>query len=190
MFNRDPIRSITWALERALDHDLLAVDSPLANDLLRGERSIGRRPRENECDVVLFGQVWTGEALGYGSCDAELRIEQDTTVIVGPETDACVYVSTQLLYHVLHPNRRFFQDVAAHSMAAKAEAGSYEGRDDPVTEAVDIEIGAVLARLHAQVKTGDSQRASLVACYLHRCAADFEVPLKDSITKVCESTLA
>ena len=28
MFNRDPIRSLSWALQRALTHDLLDVDEP------------------------------------------------------------------------------------------------------------------------------------------------------------------
>jgi len=174
MFNRDPIRSLTWALQRALEHDLLCVDSALANDLLGRERSVGRRPRADECDVVLFGQVWSGKALGYRDSDADLRLEQDTTVVVGPGLDACVYVSTQLLYHVVHPNRRFFLDVAAHNMAPKHEAHAYDGRDDAVTQSVDIEVGAMLAKLHAQVKTGEPQRAPLVARYLHRCAACFE----------------
>ncbi|HET9642592.1 MAG TPA: hypothetical protein VFP68_04370 [Burkholderiaceae bacterium] len=182
MFNCDPIRSLTWALQRALERDLLGVRSPLAEELLGAPPGVGRRPREDECDVVLFGQVWSGDALGYKDDDSQLRIEQDTTVIVGPAQDACVYVSTQLLYHVQHPNRRFFLDVAAHSMVAKSEAGVYEGRDDAVTEAVDIEVGVVLARLHAEVKTGEPQRAALVAKYLHRCAAGFEAPLRDSLT--------
>jgi hypothetical protein len=41
---------------------------------------------------------------------------------------------------------------------------------------VDIEVGAMLARLHAQVKAREPQRAPLVASYLHRCAARFEGP--------------
>lgn len=176
MSDRDPIRSLTWAMQRALEHDLEPVESPVVTNLLGGQRRFGRRPRENECDVVLFGQVWSGEALGYGEVDAHRYFEQDTTVVVGPVQDACVYVSTQLLYHVRQPNRLFFLDVAAHSMAPKAEAGAYEGRDDPVTEAVDFEAAAMLARLHAQVKTGQPQLADFVAKYLHRCAAGFEAP--------------
>ncbi len=175
MFNRDPIRSLSWALQRALTHDLLDVDEPAVDARHRINR---RRPRERECDVVLFGQVWSGEALGLKSDDAHLRLEQDTVVIIGPEQDACVYVSTELLYHVIHPNRSFFLDVAAHAMAPKSEARGYEGRDDPVTEAVDIEVEAMLARLHAQVKASEPQRAPLVASYLHRCAARFEAPLR------------
>lgn len=183
MFNRDPIRSLSWALQCALKHDLLGVEATDAGDGSR--RDTSRRPREHECDVVLFGQVWSGEALGHADTEAAQHFEQDTTVVVGPAQDACVYVSTELLYHVIHPNRRFFLDVAAHSMASKAEAGTYEGRDDPVTEAVDIEVGAMLARLHAQVKAGEPQRAPLVASYLHRCAARFEAPLRTSTSACC-----
>lgn len=172
MVHRDPVRSLRCALQCALKHDLLGVD--ITGD--SGPRSTGRRPHEDECDVVLFVQSWCGEALGHANLEAERHFEQDTTVVVGPAQDACVYVGTELLYHVIHPNRRFFLDVAAHSMASKSEAGAYEGRDDPVTEAVDFEVGAMLARLHAQVKAGEPQRAPLVASYLHRCAERFEAP--------------
>lgn len=171
MFNRDPIRSLSWALQCAIKQDLLPV--------------CDRRPHEHECDVVLFGQVWSGAALGLGNRDAQARFEQDTVVVVGPEQDACVYVSTVLAYHVIHPNRRFFLDVAAHQMAPKAESGAYEGRDDPVTEAVDIEVGVMLARLHAEVKACEPQRAALVASYLHRCAACFEAPLRAGVPMHC-----
>ena len=117
MFNRDPIRSLSWALQRALKHDLLGVDtSPVAD----GRKPLtSRRPREHECDVVLFGQVWSGDALGMRS-DAQLRFEQDTIVVVGPAQDACVYASTELLYQVAHPNRSFYLYVAAHRIAPKA----------------------------------------------------------------------
>ena len=32
---RHPVRSLTWAMTRALEHDLKGVESPVANDLLR-----------------------------------------------------------------------------------------------------------------------------------------------------------
>jgi hypothetical protein len=175
MVHRDPVRSLRCALQCALKHDLLGIEVAGAKG---GSRCAVRRPHEDECDVVLFVQSWCGEALGHADANAGHHFEQDTTVVVGPAQDACVYVGTELLHHVLHPNRRFFLDVAAHSMAPKSEAVAYEGRDDPITEAVDIEVGAMLARLHAQVKVGEPQRAPLVASYLHRCAARFEVPAR------------
>lgn len=183
MSHRDPVRSLSCALQCALKHDLLAVGE--ANG--PGGRSCRRRPSEDECDVVLFVQSWTGDALGHCDAGAGRHFEQDTVVVVGPAQDACVYVGEELLYHVTHPNRRFFLDVAAHCMAAKAESHVYEGRDDPITEAVDIEVGAMLARLHAQVKTGEPQRAELVARYLHRCAARLEAPLRSSVPAGCEA---
>jgi len=187
MFNRDPIRSLSWALQCALQRDLIGVEVA-GTDSSRS--NTGRRPREDECDVVLFGQVWSGEALGHANADAAQHCEQDTIVVVGPAQDACVYVGTEFLYHVIHPNRRFFLDVAAHSMAPKADAGAYEGRDDPITEAVDIEVGAMLARLHAQVKAGEPQRAPLVASYLHRCAQRFEGPQRTFAPACCALSAA
>ncbi|HYE70929.1 MAG TPA: hypothetical protein VD932_05320 [Aquabacterium sp.] len=177
MSHRDPVRSLRCALQCALKQDLLNVDLDRVGGA-GGRRCSGRRPREDECDVVLFVQSWTDEALGHAGAEGARPFEQDTTVVVGPAQDACVYVGAELLYHVIHPNRRFFLDVAAHCMAPKADGGVYEGRDDPVTESVDIEVGAMLARLHAQVRAGEPQRALLVARYLHRCAVRLEAPLR------------
>jgi len=172
MPNREPVRSLSWALQRALEQDLLGIQTAKDGDL-------PCRPREDECDVVLFGQFWTSKARGFSDAGARHHYEHDTVVVVGPAQDACVYVSTQLLYHVLHPNRRFFMDVAAQCMAPKADSAVYEGRDDAVTESVDIELASLLARLHAQVRRGEPQRAALVAKYLHRCAEHFEGPVRD-----------
>lgn len=174
MFKRDPVQSLSQALQRALASDLLDVEECVAADRPADASRALRRPREDECDVVLFGQYWSGEALGLVGADARRHFEHDTTVVVGPGQDACVYASTRLLYHITQPNRRFFQDVSAHCMAPAAQAGAYEGRDDPITEAVDIEVGAMLARLHAQIRSAEPRRACLVASYLHRCAARFE----------------
>ena len=105
MFNRDPVRSRRAALQCALKHDLLAtIDHAGAGR----RRNNSRRPREHECDVVLFGQVWSGQALGHAEAEAAMRFEQDTTIVIGPEQDACVYAGMALVYHVIHPNRRFF----------------------------------------------------------------------------------
>lgn len=176
MNNRDPIRSLTWAVQRALADDLDPVSSPLVEDLLVHDRPVGRRPRREECDVVLFGQSWTCGAIGYHDGEADEVIEQDTTVVVGPCQDAAVYVSTQLLYHVRRPNRRFWMDVMAHCLLPKSDAALYDGRDDAVTESLDVEIEATLARLHAEVRTADPRRVPLIARYLHRCASRFEQP--------------
>ena len=54
MFNRDPVRSLSWALQCALQHDLIGVEVAGTDG---SRRNTGRRPREDECDVVLFGQV-------------------------------------------------------------------------------------------------------------------------------------
>jgi hypothetical protein len=158
MFHRDPVHSLAHALHRALWHDLHGA----------------RRPRKEDCSIVLFGQVWSSRALGAGNAEAAFHAELDTVVIVGPAQDACVYAGNRLVCHVLHPNRRFYLDVAAQCMAPAEDAACYEGRDDGVTEAVDIELASALARLQVQVKGLEPQRAPLVARYLRRCAERFE----------------
>ena len=70
---------------------------------------------------MLFGQSWTCGALGYHDGEAKVVVEQGTTVIVGPCVDAAVYVSTQLLYHVRHPHRRFWMDLMSHCLLPSSD---------------------------------------------------------------------
>jgi hypothetical protein len=165
MFHRDPVHSLAHALHQALWHDLHVQRRP-------GEGP--GRPREQDCSIVLFSQVWSAGALGLRDAPYIGHQELDTIVIVGPAQDACVYAGHHLVCHVLHPNRRFYLDVAGQCMAPAEDAARYEGRDDRVTEAVDYELAATLARLQVQVKRLEPQRASLVARYLRRCAEHFE----------------
>ena len=165
MFHRDPVHALAHALHQALCHDLLTQQR-------QGQPP--RRPRERDCSIVLFGQVWSAGALGIRDTAQTGCHELDTVVIVGPAQDACVYAGDHLVCHVVHPNRRFYLDVAAQFMVPAEDAGCYEGPDDSVTEAIDIELAAALARLQVQVKRLEPQRASLVARYLRRCAERFD----------------
>jgi hypothetical protein len=171
MFMRDPVGHLAHALHRALAYDLLPVPG-------------SARPGEHDCDIVMFRQSWPALALGEPAVTGAGLHDLDTVVVIGPAQDACVYAGARLLYHVLVPNRRFFLDVAAHAMSAPADAAGYEGRDDSVTEAVDIEFAALLARLQAQVQAGEPHRAALVARYLRRCAMRFDAqaPRTESAT--------
>lgn len=168
MSMRDPVGHLAHALHGALAQDLLPVPgSP-------------RRPCDHDCEIVMFRQCWPASALDEPARPCARMQDLDTVVVIGPSRDACVYAGSRLLYHVLEPNRRFFLDVAAHAMNAPADATGYEGRDDSVTEAVDIEFAALLARLQAQVQAGEPHRAALVARYLRRCALRFEAQVPRS----------
>jgi len=173
MYIRDPVRSVAWALQKALSNDLLGVDCPHASGIMRraNDGPSKRRPGAQECNVVLFGQVWCDDALGYARSGTSENVEADTVVIVGPAQDACVYVSTQLLYHVCNPNRRFFLDVASQCMAPPSMREHYEGRDDALVESLPFDVEMTLARLHAEVKAVEPARAVLVAELLQGYAA-------------------
>jgi len=175
MIHRDPVHSLAHALHQALWHDLHMKHRS-------GERP--RRPREQDCSIVLFGQVWSASALGIRDAPQTGHHELDTVVIVGPAQDACVYAGHHLVCHVVHPNRRFYLDVAAQCMVPAEEAACYEGGDDGVTESIDIELAAALARLQVQVKRLEPQRASLVARYLRRCAERFDSVVPHASRKV------
>jgi hypothetical protein len=176
---RHPIQSLTSALMRALDHDLDGVESAVATDLLASgpAKSLTARPAEKDCTVVLFSQSWTTQALGFNAatCDCT-HVDAETVVVTGPRGDACVYVSTQLLYHVRSPNRRFFLDVAAQHMRAKAEAHQYEGRDSADEEAFDYEVAGALARVRAVASRLDGAEAERIARRLADCADELRRP--------------
>ena len=172
---RHPVRSLTWAVTRAIEQDLAGIDSPVANDLLNAEAGrITARPRIEDCTVVMFTQVWGGSDLGFERGGDRESVDAETVVITGPAGDACVYVSTQLLYRVGQPNRRFFLDVAAQSMRGKRERCVYEGRDSEDQEAFEYEVAGALARVCSALRMMDGQGADRVARMLRDCIEHVE----------------
>lgn len=171
---RHPVQSLTWALIRALERDLNGVESPVATDLLTTHSGmpLKTRPAEKDCSVVLFTQCWSPQALGFERGDCGAHVDAETIVITGPCGDACVYVSTQLLYHVEAPNRRFFLDVAAQQMRGKEDAACYEGRDSLDEEAFDYEVAGALARVRAVASRLEGAEAERVARRLAACAEE------------------
>jgi hypothetical protein len=162
---RHPVRSLTWALTRALEQDLMGVESALANDLMRHElgHPITRRPTVVECSVVMFTQTWTAGDLGFDDPRGHESIDAETVVVTGPSGDACVYASTQLLYKVGHPNRTFFLDVAGQRMRGKGDRGLYDGRDSADMEAFDYEAAGALARVCGAATGLDAEDAARVS---------------------------
>ena len=171
---RHPVQSLTWALMRALERDLNGVESRAANDLLtmQDRQPSTTRPAEKDCSVVLFTQSWSPQALGFERGGSDVHVKAETVVITGPCGDACVYVSTQLLYHVEAPNRRFFLDVAAQQMRGKDDAARYEGRDSVDEEAFDYEVAGALARVRGAVRYLGHADAQRVAKRLQDCVAE------------------
>ncbi|NML15430.1 hypothetical protein [Azohydromonas caseinilytica] len=166
---RHPARNLSLALASALATDLEGVDDSLS----AGEgASAPRRPQEDECNVVLFGQFWPAALLGV---QAQVRmVEADTVVVCGPAGDACVYAAGRLLYRVAHPNRRFFLDLSAQAMAQPAAQAAYDGRDTPDLEAVDYELEGALARLCGAAQHLASEEALSAARVLREYVQRFE----------------
>ena len=172
---RDPIRSVSSAMTQALTTDLLGVSSEHAAEMVHAPGRSGlRRPHAAECNVVLFTQTWEANTLGFRRANGGPMIDADTVVVVGPAGDACVYIATQLAYHVRAPNRRFFLDVAAQCMAPTAESHRYDGRDDAETESVEYSLEMEISRLHASIKAQSPEHGMLVAKLLHGYAVRFE----------------
>ena len=169
---RNPVRSLTWAVTKALEKDLGGVESQLADDLLGGGvvKGLTVRPRIDDCSVTLFTQTWTAGELGFVDRGAQHCMETETVIVTGPCGDACVYASTQLLYRITAPNRQFFLDVVSQRMKGKAACHVYEGRDSADLEAFDYEASASVAKVcgAASRLTGDDagRAARLLRTYV------------------------
>lgn len=145
---RDPVRSITWALMKAVDQDLDGVESRLAAALFgESAKPVTARPKPDDCEVVMFSQAWNARDLGFRDRGCDQTVETETVVVTGPAGDACVYASTQLLYHVRSPNRLFFLDLMSQRMRGKGNCVAYEGRDTTDLEAVSYEVSSAVAKL-------------------------------------------
>jgi hypothetical protein len=174
---RHPVRTVQWAWQSAIENDLAPVEH--ACDLApTSASSTGcelRRPRPGECTVVLFTQCWCAGELGLGTAANERdAVEAETAVITGPAGDACVYVSTRLLYRVARPNRQFFLDVAAQRMRGGLGHAVYEGRDAADLEAFDYEAAGALARVRGAITHGDAEDAARLVRMLRALATEIE----------------
>jgi hypothetical protein len=173
---RNPVNSVVSAMHHALERGLVGVPSPEATMLLgpSPEGMRRRRPNADECNVVMFEQTWRARDVGFSQGRANESLQGETVVVTGPEGDACVYFASQLVYHVREPNRRFFLDVAAQSMAACTDAAAYDGHGNTPLEKLDYGFEAELARRCTTAKFEDAEHAHMMAGLLREYADRFE----------------
>ena len=87
-----PIESMTKAVTHALETGLASLTLP-------GKE--GWRPTGDEIEVWQFPQTWGSTALGFrNSIGGQALVMAYTTVIIGPECDACVYFNGGLAYRI------------------------------------------------------------------------------------------
>lgn len=172
----NPVNSVVNAMHHAVEKGLIGVPSPEATMLLgpspEGVRR--RRPKTDECNVIMFGQTWRACDVGFHQGRANENLHGETVIVTGPEGDACVYFASQLVYHVREPNRRFFLDIAAQSMAARTDAAAYEGHGDTALEKLDYGIEAELARRCMAAKFEEAEHAHMMAELLREYADRFD----------------
>ena len=171
---RHPVRTLQWAIMQAAERDLNGIEvEPVSRALTTsGDKPVLCRPAEAQCEVVLFEQSWKAAELGMARGDPDEAVVAETVIVTGPAGDACVYVSTQLLYHVNAPNRRFFLDVVGQQMRPKREHQAYEGRDTADLEALDFEAAAALARVSGAARRMGADDAARIARQLEKFAAE------------------
>lgn len=131
----NPIQSLAFAIVSAVQHDLAPIVQPEyrfdrdKNGQSRKEptgKTVEHRPREDMCEAFHFPQVWGDTSLGFGGMAGQSVTMAYTTVVTGPEGDACVYFAGRFAYRVGHPNDAFHEDLSKHSMAAVNRAVRYE----------------------------------------------------------------
>lgn len=173
---RNPVNSLTFALLHGLEVGLTGVPNDIATGLLGavGDGPRRRRPHARECQVVMFAQSMRMSDIGFTDAPRADDVEGDTVIVLGPEGDACVYFAAQFVYHVRRPNRRFFLDVAAQSMAGRSESKAYDGRDSEEAESVDYCVEMDLSRLQAAVAHEPTAKPALIASLLRAYADRFD----------------
>jgi hypothetical protein len=171
---RHPVRTLEWAIMQAAERDLngMPVDAVSQTLAASNGRPVLCRPSHAQCAVVLFEQSWKAADLGMSRGAMDETVLAETVIVTGPGGDACVYVSTQLLYHVDHPNRRFFLDAAAQQMRPKSALPMYEGRDSADLEALDFEAAAALARVRGAAMHIGAEDAARIARQLEQFASE------------------
>lgn len=107
MNKTETMDSLEVAVLRATGCDLL----PVSRHTQAG--AVMDRPTLDECHTFHFAQATDGAA------------ETFTTVVVGPERDACVYFDGQFAYRLHNPDRTFFDDLARRTLR-RVDHRSYE----------------------------------------------------------------
>lgn len=115
------IRSLAFALSRALDHDLPDHEHK------RRDGSVSKfRPHEDLVEVYHFPQTWSDTSIGFGGVGGQAFTRAYTTVVIDNETRyACVYFAGRLAYKVEHVKQVFGEDLRNHSMAGVEKSGRY-----------------------------------------------------------------
>lgn len=163
---RDPLVSLSFALTHATRTGLNAHPGDEA------PAACSRRPRTDECEVVMFGHCWSSSDLGADAACGNAMHEGQATVVMGPRGDACVYFGPRFAYHVEQPNRRFFLDVAAQRLEGVRSARAYEGRDTEVIESVDYALEMEMSRLEVLTRR-EPQKSTAISKLLSFYASRF-----------------
>lgn len=133
-----PIGSLAYALAAAISRDLRGESHPVCRyetkkgggyEKVETGKYKETRPREDQCEVYHFPQVWSSTALGFGGVGGNAITSAYTTVVVGPFGDACVYFNGRFAYQVLNANAAFYEDLSAFNMASVADARKYQRED-------------------------------------------------------------
>ena len=118
----DPLNAMASAMYSAIAKDLPDITWTRRDGTPRT-----RRPHSDDVSVHQFPQNWSSTALGFGGVGGAAMTTADTTII---ECGAhcAVYFAGRLAYVVENPNRRFWEDAGARSMADVGRKGQYQRR--------------------------------------------------------------
>lgn len=78
---------------------------------------------ENECEIYVWPQTWGSTAGGFGGIGGQMITSSLTTVVIGPNQDACVYHGGRLAYKIDEISDHFRECVNTRSMPGQRGPG-------------------------------------------------------------------
>lgn len=120
--------SVSYAVISALECDLNPNRVPAYKGFREHSNEPDRevRPHEHQCNIYVFSQSWGSTALGFNGLGGAAITDAYTTVVIGPNGDACVYFAKRLAYHIQKPSVEFYQDLDKRQMAHTNSSSVYE----------------------------------------------------------------
>jgi hypothetical protein len=127
------LNDVAAAMFDAVDSRLMWTEffgpsSPTSRDRVRQSKE----PTQFDiAGVEVFQQTWGSTALGFDGIGGAAMSTCNVTVITGSMGDKAVYMGPRFAYHIVRPNKKFFEDVASHCIADVRSANNkYEVKDE------------------------------------------------------------
>lgn len=106
---------------------MISIDGCIADALRKLEpMPYNKRVLDVECEIYVWPQTWEDTSCGQGGVAGQMMTSAPTVVIVGPNSDACVYHGGNLAYHIDRVNENFWQAIDNRHLPGKMDGRERE----------------------------------------------------------------